>query len=421
MSGFHQAPDDDIIDPTMTRAWTLQEHALSTRLVCFSTDEIQWTCRTLRACECENPEQHDSPRLEQLQRELHLHRVWRDTFDLCHFWTGIVEAYCRRELTCMRDKLPALSGVADEFFKTCNKVKLETLVEVPPIQYLAGLWSFELPTMLLWFSYQFSADTRFVDYRAPSWSWASVEGTVGKMPKFARIEPQVEILAAVCTPANSGDPFGQVVREGTFLRLRAIVLETKLWLSQRSPRFAVQETTRYGTVFADGDLEEVLVFWGKSSAAAATASASAAVDDGKAVTSDPVQIRTLQRLHRRPQRSSHAAEMKEFKRARSVSGSESGSAEELDTTSRSDEESDSASSGRHVWNRTELGRQFTVWLLHVADDDTGGKDQTTHLLVLGRPAGDEQVYERLGYLPVRHNDKWVEDIAGQAKSVVTIV
>lgn len=424
-SGFHQDPNDEIIDPTMTRAWTLQEHALSTRLVCFSTDEIQWTCRTLRACECGNPEEHQSPGLEQLQRGLHLARVWRNTFDLFQFWTVIVEAYCRRDLTCTQDKLPALSGLAHEFFKAYNDAKLENLVELPPLQYLAGLWNFELPMTLLWSSsHRPSEDNQFVDYRAPSWSWASVEGRVhvGMSPKFARIESQVEILAAVCTPANSSDPFGQVVREGTFLRLRAIVLETKLWLRRQALGRQVEEMTPYGRVFADGDLEEVLVGWGGSSAAAATASASAAVDGGKTVTSDPVQIRTLQRLRRRSQRSLYAAARKDIKRALSVSESENGStAQESDISSGSDEESDSATSGRHVWKRTELGRQFTVWLLHVADYDYGGKHQTTHPLVLGRPAGDEQVYERLGHLHVRHKNKWAEDIAGQAKSTVTII
>lgn len=69
-SGFHQGRRDVIIDPSMRRAWTLQEHMLSTRLVSFSTDEVQWTCRTLRACECGNPEDLQSPRFEELQRDL---------------------------------------------------------------------------------------------------------------------------------------------------------------------------------------------------------------------------------------------------------------------------------------------------------------------------------------------------------------
>jgi hypothetical protein len=40
-------------DPWDMHAWTLQENLLSTRLISYSGDEIQWSCKTLTTCECE--------------------------------------------------------------------------------------------------------------------------------------------------------------------------------------------------------------------------------------------------------------------------------------------------------------------------------------------------------------------------------
>ncbi|KAG8162844.1 hypothetical protein KVR01_007322 [Diaporthe batatas] len=415
-SGFHQDLYDNIIDPAMTRAWTLQEHALATRLVCFSTDEIQWTCRTLRACECQNPEENESSRLEQLQRRLSLTgregnvaavRADNMSQEALQFWIKLIEAYCRRDLSCVRDKLPALSGVAQEFLKTSIKEQLAEKMMVPPLRYLAGLWSFDIQKMLLWYPHPQGGS--FVEYRAPSWSWASIDGSIRNAPIYWVLRPRAEVLAAACTPANSDDPFGQVVREGTYLRLRATLVETQMWFSPQSQGREAEVTTPYGWVIVDGDLEEVPIneaVWGKSSAATATTA-----DDDIAVTPDPSRTRTLQRRPQKLQQNLHLAERREVNRV--LSRYEGGSEEEFD----------SASHGRQrfIGKGSKPGTKFTVWLLHVADDDLHLMIHSAHLLVLGRPAGDEEVYERLGYLNFYRMDKWAVEFAGQAKSIVTIV
>lgn len=435
LSGFHQDHYDDIIDPTMTRAWTLQEHTLSARLICFSTDELQWTCRTLRACECGNPEGLESPRLEQLRQDLRMAET-RETSESAenlekreldwpseffHFWARVVEAYCRRALTCGRDKLPALSGIAHEFSKTFAEARSTVMTGTPQPRYLAGLWSFEFHLMLLWWSHNdVIHDGSFAKYRAPTWSWASVDGTVN-MRTYPTLRPpvlQAEVLDAGCALANSDDPFGQVVQDGTYLRLRALVIETQLWFYRPRPGWGVENMTPYGRVAVDCFVEDVPVdgvVWGESSAAAAAAAAtSGPVNDDEAVMSDPVQARTLQRLRPKSERSLHAAHKKKMTL---VSGSES--------DSESNDESDSGRYSRHTWEESNLGRKFTVWLLHVADYAFDGPyhRQPEQFLVLGRPEGDEQVYERLGYMNIDFpsRDKWVHDVSGRAKSIVTIV
>jgi hypothetical protein len=76
-----------------------------------------------------------------------------------------MEDYSFRRLTNETDKLPALSGLAHSFQKT-----------FPQAKYVAGIWSTHLPAALLWRT-KHSAH-RPLSYIAPTWSWASVVGSI---------------------------------------------------------------------------------------------------------------------------------------------------------------------------------------------------------------------------------------------------
>jgi hypothetical protein len=47
-----------------------------------------------------------------------------------------------------------------------------------PTRYLAGIWQHELPNALMWHVYGEKKGLRASSYRAPSWSWASVDGEI---------------------------------------------------------------------------------------------------------------------------------------------------------------------------------------------------------------------------------------------------
>ena len=87
-------------------------------------------------------------------------------------WDMVVQDYTCRALSQEKDKLPALSGLARAFFNQFGD------------DYLAGLWKSTLVRGLLWGTGPLSGEGRKIDcsrpstYRAPSWSWASVEGNV---------------------------------------------------------------------------------------------------------------------------------------------------------------------------------------------------------------------------------------------------
>ena len=116
-------------------------------------------------------------------------------------WQKIRNAYTNSSLTYTSDKMVALSGVADEFQSMSNYT------------YLAGLWKeCFLANQLLWkVSKQLSGQpsVRPSVYRAPSWSWLSLDASI---PGSVIIGPSVfiEILDAHTTLVDDNSPTGQV-------------------------------------------------------------------------------------------------------------------------------------------------------------------------------------------------------------------
>ena len=101
-------------------------------------------------------------------------------------------------------------------------------------EYLAGLWKKDLRFDLLWrVGVLFCEDEtdwrRPTAYRAPSWSWAAIEGPVHLEHKAKSSwpeEPQkFELLEAEVTPAHS-DPYGKIC--GGYLKLRAALVKVTI-------------------------------------------------------------------------------------------------------------------------------------------------------------------------------------------------
>ncbi|SPO03726.1 uncharacterized protein DNG_06409 [Cephalotrichum gorgonifer] len=81
-------------------------------------------------------------------------------------WYGMVQMYTARNITKDKDRLPALSGLAKAFSR------------VYAGQYLAGIWLDDIVRGLLWYRATSEPGRRPSEYRAPTWSWASLEGEV---------------------------------------------------------------------------------------------------------------------------------------------------------------------------------------------------------------------------------------------------
>jgi hypothetical protein len=164
-TGMHRHETEQGTDPWEVRAWTLQEKLLSTRLISYSAEEIQWACKSLKTCESKQDIARPFPEFSSSIFQL------CDNFDAHIFWQTQVMAYTSRRLTCPDDKLPALSGVASRIHQVTGS------------EYFAGLWVANFMHDLCWerVGGGESDDPPFVlppSYRAPSFPWASVEGAI---------------------------------------------------------------------------------------------------------------------------------------------------------------------------------------------------------------------------------------------------
>lgn len=121
-------------------------------------------------------------------------------------WADLVTLFSGRLLTVTSDRLPALSGAAKKFSRIFDD------------EYLAGHWKKGIFTGLLWQPDALPPSCRPTNmpYRAPSWSWASVEGPVRMLPTNDKFI--ADFVNASVTPKGA-NKFGEVV-DG-FIDLRA--------------------------------------------------------------------------------------------------------------------------------------------------------------------------------------------------------
>ena len=108
-------------------------------------------------------------------------------------WYGLLWSYGRRKLSRPSDKLPAISGMAEIFAERLDD------------EYIAGLWRRHLVQGLLW---QGLGCRRVSEYRAPTWSWASMDGIPGSGSALgARTIAEIE---DVKIEKKGPSPFGEI-------------------------------------------------------------------------------------------------------------------------------------------------------------------------------------------------------------------
>lgn len=196
------------VDPWDRRAWTLQEKLMSTRLISFSKDELQFYCKSAAVCQC----QRDPSHLISTDYITILRHLESPT-DAYWVWHRIVDEYSGRSLTFPRDKLAAISAVASR------------IQDITGSEYVAGLWEENIIADLCWdifwhrdalgnWMHGDLQPERFVSsqYCAPTFSWASVD--VGVIYKnitrdSSRWISHVTVLG-ISRSVSGENPFGQV-------------------------------------------------------------------------------------------------------------------------------------------------------------------------------------------------------------------
>ncbi|GME48449.1 hypothetical protein GTA08_BOTSDO08107 [Neofusicoccum parvum] len=209
------APPPPPSGPLRHRAWALQEHVLTSRILHYTRHELLFECRILTRCECRRalaparPTPHPTvpgllPTLLTTARP-RAHRA---------VWHRLVAQYTARRLTVPADKLPAFGGIARAFAALRGGGGAAA--------YVAGCWAGAdaLCADLLWSTTGNALPAP--PWRAPSFSWASVDAAVGyawaaggadedadDVDGGARLAPLAAVREARAVPAGR-NPLGAV-------------------------------------------------------------------------------------------------------------------------------------------------------------------------------------------------------------------
>ncbi|KAF2182126.1 HET-domain-containing protein, partial [Zopfia rhizophila CBS 207.26] len=213
----------------MYPGWTLQERLLPSRIVHYCRDQMYFECKAKIQSEDGFSFTNIFFSLETLVRtQMIRHRDHGRPPNYLNFsfrtlpdikrgvrwnggWLSLVENYSQRELTVAQDKLSAIAGIA------------RILGERTQDRYFAGLWAAHFYEDLCWRVYaqdeNYSGTTpvkgkilgkavRPSDYRAPSWSWASLDAPI----RFVAMAYSLLVARVVkCEITPSGmDPYGKV-------------------------------------------------------------------------------------------------------------------------------------------------------------------------------------------------------------------
>ncbi len=158
----------------LQQAWVVQERLLAKRVLHFNRDQLYWECQQTSACEIFPAAMPECMMIdgkfkdivpntgisEMAPKGLISPLTYREVI-----WRRVLYSYTRAQLSNPDDREAALNGImkvlAGVFADTC----------------IAGLWRKGLPAQLAWRAMPSATSTP--TYRAPSWSWLSMDGEIG--------------------------------------------------------------------------------------------------------------------------------------------------------------------------------------------------------------------------------------------------
>ncbi|CAN9434162.1 unnamed protein product [Alternaria sp. RS040] len=216
------------VEPLVRRAWSLQETLLSRRILSYGSQQLRWYCGVC--------ERHDGGVLDRessnwasfqtLQERIVGNNSGR--FEMLGTstsvrWIEIVKQYTMREMSEPSDKLIAISAVAQ---------RLASLTEGKLGRYYAGVWRESFFEQLLWCTYDCEIARRPVRYRAPSWSWAAIDGRLVWPSNEELMDAEIlcTLLDVEIQPLRTKQPYGAV----TAGRIKVFgVVKQLLWSADR--------------------------------------------------------------------------------------------------------------------------------------------------------------------------------------------
>lgn len=247
------------------RGWVLQEQLLSPRTLNFSSQELYWECPALLASESYPagiPRDHDHNferrYFTELKMKISGSNLPSDRDRVHMLWQHILVLYSKRELSRETDKLVALAGAANQVSKTLED------------KLLAGIWIKWLWRDLLWWvdvktSTVVPLGARPKEFKAPSWSWASIKGPISyRFPQgtsHLRYYPCIQVLGhgeKVHTKSN---------RVSGFITIRGVILPATIpgtpshWASDHLKPGPGRTTTQLRTTWSKSENTSQAPIW----------------------------------------------------------------------------------------------------------------------------------------------------------------
>jgi hypothetical protein len=207
-------PPRETVEPLEKRAWALQEHLLSPRILDYRTLKTQWLCRATDKDTAVRDGWHrgQNSLLLELQNSLQsetddpkLLEDFRKTLKGGHRqWWQLVETYSRRDLTLALDRLPAISAMAERYERLLGDA------------YVAGHWRSRIVESLCWnrtLNTIVEPLPRPLVYQGPSWSWAGSNCSINRASEYEKTEEcryQASLVDCECHPKLKSARFGEL-------------------------------------------------------------------------------------------------------------------------------------------------------------------------------------------------------------------
>ena len=210
------------LEPINRRAWTLQELLLSPRVLIYG-GRLLWQCHTVQHSDGgvedwsmdnlgkehrrvssvilrskASPDEKQGPD-QDTNADGVVKPSARTPDELFGVWHHAIEEFSCRRLTFPEDKLPAVAGLAVSFQELLDD------------EYLAGLWRGNLARELLWSTWPNLQLLKPAKWRAPTWSWASVDNKVAfNRTPSTDARNLTRIVNCSVTPRSAASAFGEV-------------------------------------------------------------------------------------------------------------------------------------------------------------------------------------------------------------------
>ncbi|KAF2448939.1 hypothetical protein P171DRAFT_352896, partial [Karstenula rhodostoma CBS 690.94] len=190
------------IETVQSWALTLQEQALSQRVLYFGNYTLQWRCGAGKISLARDTIRFSGYHLkrggeDELQCAMLKPLPWSKD-DAPRLWVRLIANYSPRKCTNAMDRLNALAGIAQAFSSSLGPAYYAGLWQVDPLQQHDWHRGTGGPTQVV----------RSQVYCAPSWSWASSRGDIETM--YSREKWVSHVVKVECTPSSPELPYGAV-------------------------------------------------------------------------------------------------------------------------------------------------------------------------------------------------------------------